>query len=740
MQEEEENSSKTTSAESKAASKQLIVENSNKIASPSNNIACIESSTMQDPQTTKQHHHHHHHHHHKKQVDLVVKHGCEKSPSKIKSNVETKSDNGNADDDDDDNDNNNFIAQTCTAMSELNANLQSTCTSSSAISQLTPYNDSQTTPGSNSGSLRPGKVRLRKGALKKRHVSVIKNHRFVQRFFKQPTFCSHCKDFIWGFGKQGYQCEICSFSVHKRCHTCVNFVCPGFDQHVQQMLTKMSKFKSAKHDFHVHTYGSPTFCDHCGSLLYGLLHQGFKCKKCDMNVHKRCMANVAPLCGCDHTERRGRLRLTIQIEFYPSTEHSSSSSQHTISENHMSQSSDNNNHLLKNNALIGSAANYFSIVIDVHEAQNLMPMDPNGLSDPYVKCKLIAEPQRCISSSHHQPQMQPLTSHPNQQINCSDHTPTKQQQQQPHTSPLRVQADLGAHHNTADKQVVLSPTATNTEINQSSGILATMENFVSNNSLLNSPGKKQQTTNLQQQQQQIQVQLQGSNWCRKKKTRTISNCLNPIWRERIVFDRLTAGDKDKRLLIEVWDYDRTSRNDFMGSFSFGVSELIKQKYVDSWFKLLSQEEGEFYNVRVDPKHSSNTDNCYLNQPTAALKSDQDTSLSPAQQLDDKTKQKQNHKHDQNELSISYLNDNNFHSEDGLNFRENDSKLLINEKHQITSSNQCKNPSTKTGSNQQQHQHKFARAKVTDFEFLRLIGKGSFGVVSSCNTFVIYIFN
>ncbi|MBN3320307.1 KPCE kinase, partial [Atractosteus spatula] len=143
--------------------------------------------------------------------------------------------------------------------------------------------------------------RKRQGAVRRR-VHQVNGHKFMATYLRQPTYCSHCRDFIWGvIGKQGYQCQVCTCVVHKRCHELIITKCAGLKkQEATPDEVGSQRFSvNMPHKFSIHNYKVPTFCDHCGSLLWGLLRQGLQCKVCKMNVHRRCETNVAPNCGVD---------------------------------------------------------------------------------------------------------------------------------------------------------------------------------------------------------------------------------------------------------------------------------------------------------------------------------------------------------------------------------------------------------------------------------------------------------
>ncbi|XP_017891352.1 protein kinase C isoform X2 [Ceratina calcarata] len=151
----------------------------------------------------------------------------------------------------------------------------------------------------------------RRGAMR-RKVHQANGHKFMATFLRQPTFCSHCREFIWGLGKQGYQCQVCTCVVHKRCHKLVITKCPGMRDESSQD-TESPRFSiDMPHRFVVHNYKRFTFCDHCGSLLYGLFRQGLQCEVCNINVHKRCQKNVANNCGIN-TKAMGEILSAMNI-------------------------------------------------------------------------------------------------------------------------------------------------------------------------------------------------------------------------------------------------------------------------------------------------------------------------------------------------------------------------------------------------------------------------------------------
>ncbi|XP_039617261.1 protein kinase C theta type isoform X1 [Polypterus senegalus] len=138
----------------------------------------------------------------------------------------------------------------------------------------------------------------RRGAIKQAKVHNVKCHEFTATFFPQPTFCSVCHEFVWGLNKQGYQCRQCNAAIHKKCIDKVIAKCTGSAVNSKETMIHKERFKiDMPHRFKVYNYKSPTFCEHCGTLLWGLARQGLKCDECGMNVHHKCQKKVANLCG-----------------------------------------------------------------------------------------------------------------------------------------------------------------------------------------------------------------------------------------------------------------------------------------------------------------------------------------------------------------------------------------------------------------------------------------------------------
>lgn len=49
--------------------------------------------------------------------------------------------------------------------------------------------------------------------------------------------------------------------------------------------------KNTDHKFSLKTFDKPNACRHCSRFLKGLIHQGYQCKHCEINVHKGCISS-----------------------------------------------------------------------------------------------------------------------------------------------------------------------------------------------------------------------------------------------------------------------------------------------------------------------------------------------------------------------------------------------------------------------------------------------------------------
>ncbi|KAM4542954.1 serine/threonine-protein kinase D1 isoform 3-T3 [Odontesthes bonariensis] len=72
----------------------------------------------------------------------------------------------------------------------------------------------------------------------------------------------------------------------------------------------MEDFQIRPHCLFVHSYRAPTFCDHCGEMLWGLVRQGLKCEGCGLNYHKRCAFKIPNNCSGMRRRRLSNVSMT----------------------------------------------------------------------------------------------------------------------------------------------------------------------------------------------------------------------------------------------------------------------------------------------------------------------------------------------------------------------------------------------------------------------------------------------
>ncbi|KAJ8723604.1 hypothetical protein PYW07_007584 [Mythimna separata] len=176
-------------------------------------------------------------------------------------------------------------------------------------------------------------------------------HALAVHSYKAPTFCDFCGEMLFGLVRQGLKCEGCGLNYHKRCavkvpSNCTSPVTPGAgslagagtrrvsggtSQAGGRSPSRGSTHSHASHDdstslpgkqsrspsrtgslggwsvasagaaiphtFEVHSYTRPTVCRHCKKLLRGLFKQGFQCKDCHYNAHRKCIPFIPKDCN-----------------------------------------------------------------------------------------------------------------------------------------------------------------------------------------------------------------------------------------------------------------------------------------------------------------------------------------------------------------------------------------------------------------------------------------------------------
>uniref|UniRef100_A0AAZ3PGH6 Protein piccolo n=1 Tax=Oncorhynchus tshawytscha TaxID=74940 RepID=A0AAZ3PGH6_ONCTS len=89
--------------------------------------------------------------------------------------------------------------------------------------------------------------------------------------------------------------------------------------------------------------------------------------------------------------------------------------------------------------------------------------------------------------------------------------------------------------------------------------------------------------------------LPGRGAENKRRSKQAGQSLNPEWNQTVIYKNIHLEQLRKKLLeVSVWDYDKSSSNDFLGEVLMDLSNTANMDNVPRWLPLKEQSEGEHH--------------------------------------------------------------------------------------------------------------------------------------------------
>ncbi|XP_043092610.1 protein piccolo isoform X3 [Puntigrus tetrazona] len=89
--------------------------------------------------------------------------------------------------------------------------------------------------------------------------------------------------------------------------------------------------------------------------------------------------------------------------------------------------------------------------------------------------------------------------------------------------------------------------------------------------------------------------VQNASAENKRRSKHVQKSLNPEWNQTVIYKNIHLEQLRKKTLeVSVWDYDKSSANDFLGEVLIDLSNTVQLDNVPRWLPLKEQSEGEHH--------------------------------------------------------------------------------------------------------------------------------------------------